>query len=87
MPSIRSITADATGLQVEDEKGPRGLVASTIPASQNTRVRVEAYLTTWAAANLSDYAVAVHVYTLAPLRVAITVRNADATIPASWWNT
>lgn len=85
MPPIRSVSIDATQIQILDRIGTRRLTYSSIPQSQNSIAKAEAWVNNWLAQNITEYAVVVHVFSISPLRVTVWTGAAGTSPPADWW--
>ena len=88
MPPVRSITTAADRLTIVLNDGvERTILASQIPATQNTVAKVETYLNNiWRPTFLAGRCVMeVHVFSLNPLRVNVWTSNTGLTPPANWW--
>jgi hypothetical protein len=87
MPPVRTILTADNLIQFTDFKGiQRTLLAASIPVGNNTPSKVETFINTiWIPANVTDYQMRVHVFSIAPLRVALGTWNMNETIPPNWW--
>ena len=86
MPCIRSVTIADDVITFTDKNGTKTLNAAQIPAQFNDTAKVENYLNnTWLPANVTDYQMRVHVFSLNPLRYTIGTWNLGEAIPSVWW--
>ncbi len=86
MPAIRSVQIEDNLVTITDQKGVRILDATKLAGNLNTIAKVENFVNnTWIPANITDYACAVHVFSLNPLRVTVWTGDIGLTPPANWW--
>lgn len=85
MPSVKSIQFNSTQLVIIDKDGTKTLLASQIPSSQNSVAKVETWINTWLAQNISGYQVLVHVFSITPLSFTVGTWELGMTPQANWW--
>lgn len=86
MPPIRNITITPTQFSFTDKSGvAKTFVYSALPATQDTPAKAETFINTWCAANISDYQMVVHVFSISPVQLTVWTGNLGVTIPANWW--
>ncbi len=85
MPQIQSVAVTPTSITLTLKSGTKTFLASDIPGSQDTPAKAEATANTWAAANITECQVRVHVFSLSPFRWTVGTFNLGAAIPPTWW--
>jgi len=87
MPPVRSIRIDTDALRLEDgSQGARVFPWSNLPTNPHTIYAAETAVTNWLRQSADGhYQVAVHVFSLDPLRLTVLTANVGETIPANWW--
>ena len=85
-PPIRSVTIIDNQFVITSPFGTKTFTASLVPGTNTTIATVEAWINgTWIPANITQYQVQVHVFSLNPLKVTVGTWNLGAAIPANWW--
>lgn len=86
MPSVRSIRCSDDVIKVTDYRGTRQILASAIPAVNATVAQAEAWINNvWIPANITGYLMAVHIFSLNPLRATVCTSNVGTPILDGWW--
>jgi hypothetical protein len=88
MPAIRSVLCQSGSFVVADQGGVSRIVTTAmIPGPDNTPALVATWINTvWVPANITGCQLIVHVFTIAPLTVAVWTGNIGVTPPSgSWW--
>lgn len=85
MPPVRAVSFVDDVLTIDDLRGQKVLLKSQAPANVNSIAKWETFANDWAATNIPDYQVRVHITSLTPLRGTIGTWNLGDTIPVNWW--
>lgn len=87
MPPVRSLRIDPDALRLDDgPQGKRVFPWSNLPSNPRTADAVETVVTNWLRQSADGvYQVAVHVFSVDPLRLTVLTANLGETIPANWW--
>ena len=86
MPPVRAVSFGDNWLTLVDRTGTKTYTAAMLPGSVDTAQKAEDAINAWLVANITDYQVRVHVFSLSPLRVTVGTWNTGASIPQNWWN-
>jgi hypothetical protein len=87
MPCIRSVTISDDTITFSDKNGSKTFNASQIPPQFNNIVLAETYINnTWIPANVTDYQMKVHIFSMNPMRYTIGTWDLGMTIPLIWWS-
>lgn len=87
MPPIRTVQIGQEALLLDDGvQGRRVFPWSNLPENPRTVETVETIVTNWLNQSADGhYQVAVHVFDVSPLKLAVLTANMGETIPPNWW--
>ena len=87
MPSIRSVSVDKNMLKVIDRKSIFIFDASNIPPDKDSVAKLQNYINdTWIPSlEITDYQMAVHIFSVSPLSLTVYTANIGEKIPVNWW--
>jgi hypothetical protein len=85
MPAVQAIRLNADGVTIVTAKGEKTFLASQIPANR-TIAQAEALANQWAANNIDECQVRVHIFSLSPFHATVGTWDLGIPIaPAEWW--
>lgn len=85
MPRIRQVLCAVDRVLVDEKQRTYEFPFATLPKTQNSEAKAEAYLNSWLASRVTDYQVVAHVFSLSPLVVTLWVGDLDTKPPVDWW--
>ena len=85
MPPVRSVAISDSALSLTDLARSRTFVFATLPGTENTPAKAEAFINGYLRVVITEYQVVVHVFAIAPLRLTVMTADRGVTIPDTWW--